>query len=185
MKLYIKNMVCDRCVMVVKDVFTKAGLPPTHVELGQVELAEEIGEATKQVLADELQQLGFEIMDDKKSRLIERIKSIIIQWVRNADEERKINLSDHIAAELHYDYNYLSGLFSEVEGITIEKYLIRQKIERAKELLVYDEHSLSQIADLLGYSSVAHLSNQFKQVTGFTPSHFKNIREKRRPLDKL
>lgn len=166
-------------------MFAKAGLQPLHVELGQVELNKEINAETKLAIARSLQQLGFEIMDDKRSRLIERIKSVIIYWVRHADEEKKVNLSDHIAAELHYDYTYLSGLFSEVEGTTIEKYLIRQKIERVKELLVYDEHSLSQIADLLGYSSVAYLSNQFKQVTGFTPSRFKNIKGKRRPLDKL
>lgn len=178
-------MVCDRCVMVVKDLFEKKGLHPDHVELGQVVLQEEISEEEKQSLSGALQQLGFEIMDDKKSRLIEKIKSIVIHWVRHPDADRVQNFSDLLAAKLHYDYNYLSGIFSEVEGITIEKYLIRQKIERAKELLVYDEHSLSQIADLLGYSSVAHLSSQFKQVTGFTASHFKKIREKRYPLDKL
>ncbi|MBN9485270.1 MAG: AraC family transcriptional regulator [Bacteroidetes bacterium 43-93] len=185
MKIYIKNMVCDRCVMVVRSELEKMGLQPVSVELGQVELAEDITEETKGSLGEVLEQLGFEIIDDKRSRIIEKIKSLIIQSVQKEAPERKINLSDYLSQQLHYDYNYLSTLFSEIEGVTIEKFLIKQKIEKAKELLVYDELSLSQIADYLGYSSVAHLSSQFKQVTGFTPSHFKTIREKRKPIDKV
>lgn len=185
MRIYIKNMVCDRCVMVVRSELEKLNLHPVSVELGQVELSEDITEEKKAELNTILEKVGFEIIDDKRSRIIEKIKNSIIQLVQKESPERKINLSDHLSQELHYDYNYLSTLFSEIEGITIEKFLIRQKIEKAKELLVYDELTLSQIADFLGYSSVAHLSSQFKQVTGFTPSYFKTIREKRKSIDKV
>jgi AraC-like DNA-binding protein len=130
--------------------------------------------------------LGFELIDDKKSRIIEKIKNTIIQLVHHQDSGLKNNLSEVLSSELHHDYNYLSNLFSEIEGTTIEKYFIAQKIERVKELLVYDQLSLSEIAFQLNYSSVAYLSNQFKKVTGLTPSHFKQIKEnKRKPLDQL
>ncbi|KKX47548.1 AraC family transcriptional reguator [Sphingobacterium sp. IITKGP-BTPF85] len=133
-----------------------------------------------------LDPLGFEVIDDKKCRIIERIKNIIIELVHNRDSDIKTNLSDVLSNKLHHDYNYLSNLFSEVEGTTIEKYFIAQKIEKVKELLVYDELSLSEIAFRLNYSSVAYLSNQFKKVTGLTPSHFKQIKEdKRKPLDEV
>lgn len=186
MKLFVKNMVCDRCIMVVKDQLAKNGIIPVQVSLGEVKLPQEPEPPLLQQLSQDLRALGFEIIDDRKSRMIEKIKSIIIKLVHRSDEKPSANLSAIIAGELHYDYNYLSALFSEVEGITIEKYFIRQKIERVKELLVYDEYTLSQIAGQLGYSSVAHLSSQFKQVTGLTPSHYKNIGENRRnPLDKV
>ncbi|MBA3828311.1 MAG: helix-turn-helix transcriptional regulator [Taibaiella sp.] len=187
MKLFIKNMVCDRCIMVVRSELEKLGLHPGTVTLGEAEITEtELSPNKIEGVSRALTLLGFEIMDDRKSRIIEKIKNIIIQLVHHSiNGTLKVNLSDHIAAELHYDYNYLSTLFSEVEGIPIEKYLIRQKIEKAKELLVYDELNISEIAYNLGYSSVSHLSSQFKQVTGFTPSHFKNIKERRKPLDKL
>lgn len=179
-------MVCARCIMVVKAELEKAGLHPLHVELGQAELPVAPTAAQLSGLTQSLENLGFELMDDRRSRTIEQIKKVIIQLVHHNEEHPQLNLSAHIALALHYEYNYLSTLFSDVEGLTIEKYFILQKIERAKELLVYDELSVSQIADKLGYSSVAHLSNQFKQVTGFTPSHFKTIREqKRKPLDKV
>lgn len=172
--------------MAVNELLNKSGLQARSVTLGEVELSTQPGEQQLQQLAQQLQALGFEIIDDRKSRLIEKIKSIIIQLVHYKDEKPATNLSAIIAAELHYDYNYLSALFSEVEGITIEKYFIRQKIERVKELLVYNEYTLSEIADQLGYSSVAHLSSQFKQVTGLTPSHYKTIGNSRRsPLDKV
>jgi len=130
--------------------------------------------------------LGFEVIDDKKSRMIEQIKNVIIDVVHYQDNDVKTNLSDVLSDKLHHDYNYLSNLFSEVEGTTIEKYFIAQKVEKVKELLVYDELSLSEIANRLNYSSVAYLSNQFKKVTGLTPSHFKQIKEdKRKPLDKV
>ena len=130
--------------------------------------------------------LGFELIDDKKSRIIEKIKNIIIELVHHQNNDAKTNLSDVLSSQLHHDYNYLSNLFSEIEGTTIEKYFIAQKIEKVKELLVYDELSLSEIAFRLNYSSVAYLSNQFKKVTGLTPSYYKQIRDdKRKPLDKV
>ncbi|WP_018628087.1 AraC family transcriptional regulator [Niabella aurantiaca] len=184
MKLYIKNMVCNRCKMAVKTELEKLHLQPVSVALGEVALERDITPGEKEKLEAGLNELGFELIDDKKSRVIENIKKEIIQLVHQQDSELKVNLSDYLSSRLHHDYNYLSSLFSEVEGSTIEKYFIHQKIERVKELLVYDELSLSEIAFQLNYSSVAHLSNQFKKVTGFTPSHFKNIRaEKRKPLD--
>lgn len=179
-------MVCNRCIMVVKAELEKQGLHPAHITLGEVILEKEISEQTKQSLGKTLISLGFELIDDKKHRLIEKIKSTIIELVHHQEGELKVNLSDLLSDALHHDYNYLSNLFSEVEGTTIEKYYIAQKIEKVKELLVYDELSLSEIAYRLNYSSVAYLSNQFKKVTGFTPSHFKQLKgDKRKPLDKV
>lgn len=179
-------MVCDRCILAVRIELEKAGLHPTSITLGEAELSETPGTESILLLEDSLGKLGFELMDDRKSRTIEKIKTIIIRLVhRSGPLSLNANLSALLAGELHYEYHYLSSLFSEVEGITIEKYFIKQKIEKAKELLVYDELTVSQIANSLGYSSVAHFSNQFKQVTGLTPSHYKNIRENRKPLDKL
>lgn len=179
-------MVCNRCIMVVQDELIKLGILPKHVELGEVLLDAELTKEQKESVSSALVPLGFEMIDDKKSRIIEKIRTVIIDQVHRQNNDSKTNLSDLLSKELHHDYNYLSNLFSEVEGITIEKYFISQKIEKVKELLVYDELSLSEIADLLHYSSVAYLSNQFKKVTGLTPSHFKQIKEeKRKPLDKL
>ncbi|MGV8094606.1 MAG: helix-turn-helix domain-containing protein [Mangrovibacterium sp.] len=185
-KLYIRNMVCDRCKMVVKAELENMGLHPLSVELGEVELDREITNQEKQQFSERLQQLGFSLIDDRKSRLIERIKTLIIELVHHRNNELSINLSDYLKDKINHDYHYISNLFSEVEGTTIEKYFIAQKIEKVKELLVYDELSLSEIADQLNYSSVAYLSSQFKKVTGFTPSYFKQIKEKKRkPLDKI
>jgi len=185
--LYIKNMVCNRCIMVVRQLLEAAGLHPTEVQLGQVQLAEEITADQLQTIQVQLQALGFELLDDKKQKIIERIKTVIIDLVHSQNDQLiRVNHSAYIATELDRDYGYLSSLFSEVEGITIEKYIIHQKIERVKELLMYDELSLSEIADQLHYSSVAHLSNQFKKVTGLTPSHFRQLKEKKRkPLDQV
>lgn len=184
--LFIKNMVCSRCIMVVQNELDKLGLNVKSVKLGEVVLAEEPTSKQKDALTEVLDALGFEVIDDKKSRIIEKIKNIIIDLVHYQDNDTKTNLSDVLSDKLHHDYNYLSNLFSEVEGTTIEKYFIAQKVEKVKELLVYDELSLSEIADRLNYSSVAYLSNQFKKVTGLTPSHFKQIKEdKRKPLDKV
>lgn len=184
--LFIKNMVCNRCIMVVQHELHKLGLAINNIKLGEVTLADELTPEEKNKLEKALVPLGFQIIDDKKSRVIERIKNVIIDLVHHQDSDTKMNLSDVLSSKLHHDYNYLSSLFSEVEGTTIEKYFIAQKIERVKELLVYDELSLSEIAFRLNYSSVAYLSNQFKKVTGLTPSHFKQIREeKRKPLDKV
>ncbi|MGJ1204656.1 helix-turn-helix domain-containing protein [Sphingobacterium lactis] len=184
--LFIKNMVCDRCIMVVQNELDKLGLDAKNVKLGEVTLTKEITPTEKEALVKTLEPLGFEVIDDKKGRIIEKIKNIIIDLVHHQDSDVKTNLSDVLSDKLHQDYNYLSNLFSEVEGTTIEKYFIAQKVEKVKELLVYDELSLSEIAMRLNYSSVAYLSNQFKKVTGLTPSYFKQVREdKRKPLDKV
>lgn len=180
MKLYIKNMVCRRCKLAVKAEVEKLGLHPISIDLGEVEIEEhEIEDEKAQLLAN-LQAIGFDLMDDKKSRLIEKIKNRIIDLVQNQHNQINLNLSDYLVQEIGQDYSSLSKLFSEVEGLTIEKYFIQQKIEKVKELLMYDEKSLSEIAFLLNYSSAAHLSNQFKKVTGFSPSYFKQLKEKKR-----
>jgi AraC-type DNA-binding domain-containing proteins len=186
MKLYIKNMVCDRCKLVVKNELEKLNIHPVSVELGEVLLENELSAEQKQIVGDTLHGLGFSLIDDKKSRLIEQIKTLIVELVHHQKYDINTNLSDFLSSHLNHDYNYISNLYSEIEGTTIEKFFIAQKIEKVKELLVYDELSLSEIADMLNYSSVAYLSNQFKKVTGLTPSHFKNIKgDKRKPLDKV
>ena len=186
MTLFIKNMVCNRCILVIQNELDKLGVGVKSIKLGEVILEKELTSHEKESLDKILLDLGFEIIDDKKSRIIEKIKNLIINLVHHQDSETKINLSELLSNELHHDYNYLSNLFSEVEGTTIEKYFIAQKIEKVKELLVYDELSLSEIAFRLHYSSVAYLSNQFKKVTGLTPSHFKKIRkDRRKPLDEV
>jgi AraC-like DNA-binding protein len=182
--LFIKNMVCHRCIMVVGDILVRQGIKAKNITLGEVALEQPLAEGEKANLEEALEAVGFELIDDKKSRIIEKIKNVIISLVHEQDSDTKFTLSEVLAAELHHDYNYLSNLFSAVEGTTIEKYFIAQRIERVKELLVYDELSLSEIAFRLNYSSVAYLSNQFKKVTGLTPSHFKSIKDnKRQPLD--
>ena len=166
--------------MVVSNVFKNAGIATSSVELGEVELTQSPSVPETEKLNKALTALGFEIIDDKKVQTIEKIKNLIINLVHHTGEENKTNLSVYITAHIFQDYNTLSNLFSEVEGTTIEKYFITQKIEKVKELLVYNEMTLSQIADELGYSSVAYLSNQFKKVTGLSPSHFKALKEKKR-----
>ncbi len=172
--------------MMVKALLEEKGLRPLSVELGEVEIE---GDLSKDQLSDldaSLRSLGFELIDNKKSQTIEKIKTAIITLVHHSDFEMKTNLSEFITSQIHQDYNYLSNLFSEVEGTTIEKYFIAQRIERVKELIVYDELTLSEIADQLGYSSVAYLSNQFKKITGFTPSYFKSLKEdKRKNIEEL
>ncbi|WP_189605185.1 helix-turn-helix domain-containing protein [Salinimicrobium marinum] len=186
MKLYIKNMVCNRCIMVVQSELKKFGLHPVSVELGEVEISDDMNEEEKEALNEVLSQLGFQLISDKKSRWIEQIKNAVVELVHHQEEQIKTNLSTYISEKLHADYSYLSNLFSEVQGVTIEQYYIAQKIERVKELLVYDELSLSEIADELNYSSVSHLSKQFKKVTGLTPTHFRQVKEKKRkPLDEV
>lgn len=184
--LYIKNMVCNRCIMVVRNELDRHGFNVINVRLGEATLDREITTEDKKHIGDILMSYGFELIDDKKSRIIEKVKNTIIDLVHLHDNNIKTNLSDVLSDALHLDYKYLSNIFSEVEGTTIEKYLIAQKIEKVKELLVYDELSLSEIALRLNYSSVAYLSNQFKKVTGLTPSHFKQVGEnKRKPLDEV
>lgn len=179
-------MVCSRCKMVVKTELIKSGFHPLDVKLGEVEIQEELNEENKKQLNQTLLSFGFELIDDKKYRLIEKIKNTIIELVHYSDEQLKTNFSEHIAQKLHHDYNYLSNLFSDIEGTTIEKYFISQKIEKVKELIVYDELSLSEIAIKMNYSSVSHLSKQFKKITGLTPTHFKLLKEKKRnPIEEL
>lgn len=183
-KLYIRNMVCPRCIRAVEETLYQQRVVPVDVQLGEVTLATELSSPRKQQLGRALEALGFELIDNQRVRLIEQVKNRIIELVHRRDGNLQTNLSDDLSDHLHHDYHYLSNLFSEVEGTTIEKYFIAQKIERVKELLVYDEGTLSEIADRLHYSSVAHLSAQFKKVTGLTPSHFKRIgARKRKPLD--
>lgn len=184
--LHIKNMVCNRCIMVVKSQLEQLGLHPVSVELGIAVLPGKITEEVYHAVKASLEPFGFELIDDKKSQIIEQIKDAIIELVHHNDSDLKVNLSDYLVSKLNRDYSFLSKLFSEVTNTTIEKYFIAQKIERAKELLVYGELSLNEIADKLNYSSAAYLSTQFKSVTGLTPSHFKNIKEnKRKPLDQI
>lgn len=183
-------MVCNRCIAAVKQELEKQGLHPEKVTLGEVIVKEDsLSKDQLQKVDDALMQLGFERIDDRKARLIETIKNKIIQMIHHSDKiDLKFNWSTVLSEELHYEYNYLSNLFSSVEGITLEQYIIRQRIEKVKELLFYDELNLSQIANRLGYSSVAHLSAQFKKVTGFTPSEMKKSRDSenhRKPLDSM
>ncbi|MES2557026.1 MAG: AraC family transcriptional regulator [Bacteroidota bacterium] len=186
MKIYIKNMVCNRCKMVVKSELEQLGLLPLRVELGEVELKEDLSDEDKEQINTRFRELGFELIDDKKSRLIERVKNLVVELVHHSNEPLNVNVSDYLVQHIPMEYKYLSNLFSEVEGTTIEKFYIAQRIERVKELLVYDELSLSEIADRMGYSSVAYLSTQFKKVVGLTPSHFKSIKAaKRKSLDLL
>jgi AraC-like DNA-binding protein len=182
MKLYIKYMVSLRCKMIVKEELKKLGIRYVIVDLGTVEILEDITQEQREQLKENLLQFGLELLDDKKTILIERIKDVIIEMVHYADELPKTNYSDYISEKLKHDYTYLSNLFSEVKGITIQQYIIIHKIEKVKELLIYDELNLTEISYLLHYSSVAHLSNQFKKVTGLTPTFFKSLQDKRRIL---
>lgn len=179
-------MVCNRCIMAIESELQKLGLTAGKIVLGEVVLDTDLSADQKQHFEKAIAGIGFELIDDKKSRIIEKIKNVIIDLVHYRASDNNANLSTLISQELHQDYNYLSNVFSEVEGTTIEKYFIAQKIEKVKELLVYDELSLSEIAFRLNYSSVAYLSNQFKKVTGLTPSHFRQLKEKKRkPLDEV
>jgi AraC-like DNA-binding protein len=185
--LHIRNMVCNRCIRAVDEELTGLGFTIESIELGEVVVKEDLEPADREKIRNVLSENGFELIDDKKSWLINRIKTLIIQYI-HYDREKPdyMNLSDFLSRELGHDYSYLSHLFSSVEGKTIEKYLILQKVEKVKELLVYDELSISEISYKLGYSSVQHLSRQFKEVTGLTPSHYKKIGEHRRkPLDEV
>lgn len=185
--LHIKNMVCGRCVRAVQEEIEGLGFTLKSMQLGEVVLNEEIDDNDTEKIRKVLSDNGFELITDNRSRIISRIKTLIIEYIHYDKEKPKyVNFSDLLASELNHDYSYLSHLFSMVEGKTIEKYMILQRIEKVKELLVYDELSLSEISYKLGYSSVAHLSRQFKSVTGLTPSHYKTIREeKRKPLDQV
>ncbi len=173
-------MVSVRCIMVVKQELQNLGLKYRSVDLGIVDLVKDLTDLEREALNVNLMKTGLELMDDKKSILIERIKSVIIEMIHYADEIPDINYSDFISKKLDYDYTYLSNIFSEVKGITIQQYIIIHKIERVKELLLYDELNLTEISYKLHYSSVAHLSNQFKKITGLTPSYYKQLKLKRK-----
>ena len=175
-------MVCIRCKMVVKGELTKLGLHYTLVELGEADIVETLSPEQRDQFKDALVRSGLELMDDKKSVLIQKIKNVIVELIHYTDEPLTVNFSVFLSEKLDYDYTYLANLFSEVQGITIEKFIITHKIERVKELLVYNELNLTEIAYLMHYSSVAHLSAQFKKITGLTPSHFKQLKEKRRSM---
>lgn len=186
MILFIKNMVCHRCVIAVKQELERLGLKTVRINLGEVELA--TAPTKKQIgqFSERLNHLGFEILNDQKQKQIERIKSQLIKKIQSEDVEEHFSISNYLAKTLHKDYSYLSRLFSQVEGTTIEQYFILQKIEKVKEWLVYGEMNLSEISYNLGYSSVAHLSSQFKKITGLTPSYFKKLGSAHRhPLDKV
>ena len=179
-------MVCNRCILVVKQELERLLIESRSVTLGEAETSIELSKETIEQLNNNLTKLGFELLDNSKQQLIEKIKNTIINQIHYNDDESHVNFSEILSKTLRKDYSYLSSLFSEVEGITIEKYIINQKIEKVKELIIYDELSLSEIAYKLNYSSVAHLSNQFKKVTGLTPSHFKQAgQNKRKPIDKV
>ena len=179
-------MVSIRCKMLVKDELKRLGLHFILVELGEIEIMEDISLEQRLELKMALQQSGLELMENKKAVLIEKIKAVIVEMVHYSDEMIKVNFSDYLSEKLHHDYTYMANLFSEVQGTTIEQFIILHKIERVKELIIYDELNLTEISYKLNYSSVAHLSNQFKKVTGLTPSHFKQLKDKRRsPIEEI
>jgi AraC-like DNA-binding protein len=179
MKLYIKYMVSLRCKMVVKEELKKLGLDYVVVDLGMVDILQDITQEQQDELKRNLLRSGLELLDDKKSILIEKIKNVIVEMIHYSDDLPKVNFSDYISEKLNYDYTYLANIFSEVKGITIQQYIIIHKIEKVKELLLYNELNLTEISYKLQYSSVAHLSNQFKKVTGLSPSFYKQLKQKR------
>lgn len=184
--LHIRNMVCPRCIMAVQSVLDRLGIQAVSVQLGQVTLASPLHGETLQQLKDELSALGFELLSDHREQIAEQIKNEIVKLVHYSGDGLKVNLSDYLSGVMNSDYSRLSKIFSEVTGSTIEKYFIAQKTERVKELLGYGELTLSQIADIMNYSSTAHLSAQFKAVTGITPTEFRRSgAQGRQPLDKV
>jgi AraC-like DNA-binding protein len=179
-------MVSARCKMVVKEELKKLGLHFMVVDLGEVDVMEDVTASQREQLKAAFLLSGLELMDDKRAVLIEKIKNVIIEMVHHSDEVIKINFSNYLSEKLNHDYTYLANLFSEVQGTTIEQFLISHKVERIKELIIYGELNITEIAWKMNYSSVAHLSNQFKKVTGLSPSHFKNLKDKRRsPIEEV
>ncbi|WPO88927.1 helix-turn-helix domain-containing protein [Chryseobacterium sp. HR92] len=179
MKLYIKYMVSLRCKMVVHQELERLGIKNAIVDLGTVELLEDISAELRQILKENLLKTGLEILNDKKSILIEKIKNVVIEMIHYSDELPKENFSDYVSEKLGYDYTYLANTFSEVKGMTLQHFIIINKVEKVKELLLYDELNLTEISYKLNYSSVAHLSNQFKKITGLSPSFYKQLKQKR------
>ena len=186
MKLHIKNMVSNRCKLVVREALEKLGLHLIFVDLGEVEIMEQLCVEQREQLRMALLRSGLELIEDKRSVLIEKTKNAIIKMIHHTDETIKMNVSDFLSEQLNYNYTYLANLFSRAQGMTIERFVIFQKIERIKELIIYDELSISEIAWKMNYSSTAHLSNQFKKVTGLPPSQFKQLKDKRRsPIEEI
>mgnify|MGYP000630878073 CR=1 FL=1 len=186
MRLIIKNMVCPRCISSVEQILKNHDLQTKHVRLGEVELTNQPTRAKLKKFAEDLKEVGFELLDDQKMQWIELVKNLLIQKVHKGNIEEHFSVSKYVGKNIHKDYSSISKLFSQVEGITIEQFFILQKIERTKECLVYNEQSLSQIAFNLGYSSTQHLSSQFKKFTGLTPSQFKQLGAlHRKPIDRL
>lgn len=186
--LMIKNMVCNRCVLSVEDILKKGSIPFSKVIVGEIHLLDKLGNQQRQMVKNSLEKIGLELIDNRVGSLIEKIKHLVIKRARNEvdDRERKMKLSAYLTSQLHLEYTYMSSLFSDTEGRTIENYFIIHRVEKAKELIVYGQLNLSEIAFQLDYSSVAHLSGQFKRVTGLTPSHFKEIGSvKRQTLDQI
>lgn len=179
MKLYIKFMVSLRCKMMVKEELEKLGIECVIVDLGMVEILKDISQEQRDLLKINLERSGLELLDDKRAILIEKIKNVIVEMIHHSDELPRVNFSEFLSEKLNYDYTYLSNIFSEVKGITIQQFIIIHKIERVKELLLYDELNLTEISYKLHYSSVAHLSNQFKKITGLSPSFYKQLKQKR------
>ncbi len=182
MKYYIKYMVSLRCKIIVKQELQRLGIKYAMIDLGYVEIDEDISHELRELLRVNLLVSGLELMNDKRSILVEKVKSVIIEMIHYMDDVPKVNNSDYISEKLSLDYTYLSNIFSEVKGITIQQYIIIHKIEKVKELLLYDELTLSEISYRLHYSSVGHLSNQFKKITGLSPSFFKSLKKKRQSL---
>jgi AraC-like DNA-binding protein len=182
MKLYIKYMVSNRCKMAVNEIFKELGMHVLSVELGEVEVSDFVTEDNLIILRKTLHNIGFELIEDKRTVLVEKIKNTVIKMVHHSDDTIKVNFSDYLSEKLKYDYTYLANIFSEEQGISIEHFIISHKVERIKELIIYDELNITQIADMMNYSSVAHLSMQFKKVTGMTPTSFKKLKLKKREL---
>jgi len=186
MNIYIKYMVSDRCKMAVKETLKKLGIHVIQVELGVVEILDELPENKIMQLKDALLLLGFELIEDRRAILIERIKNTVIEMVHHSDDMLKVNFSDYLSEKMNYDYTYLANIFSEVQGTSIEHFIITHKVERVKEFIIYDELSITEIAYKMNYSSLAHLSGQFKRITGLTPSYFRKLKLKRlEPIENI
>jgi len=186
MNLYIKYMVSDRCKMAVKEILKNLGIHVIQVELGVVEILNELPDNTILQLKNALLPLGFELIEDRRAILIERIKNTVIEMVHHSDDMLKVNFSDYLSEKMNYDYTYLANIFSEVQGTSIEHFIITHKVERIKEFIIYDELSITEIAYKMNYSSLAHLSGQFKRITGLTPSYFRKLKLKRlEPIENI
>ncbi len=185
-KLFIKNMVCQRCILTVESILARHQVENSKVVLGEVDLSEPLREQELNEIKSDLKQVGFEVIETRVTKIIEDIKKLVLKYLEDQESEKKLKLSSFITNDIHYDYSYLSDLFSSIEGITIEQYFIMQRIEKVKELMVYEQLSLTEISYQTGFSSVHHLSTQFKKLTGLSPSHFKKIAvQKRRSIDKI